>query len=237
MKFSIVIPCYNEEDNIALLLDAIVPMQEKYDLEYVLVENGSTDGSKNYFKQFVENKYNQIKIVYVDENKGYGYGIQQGLKEAKGNYIGWIHADLQISPDELPSFFDSILSENDEKTKKFLKGRRTNRSIFDRFFTNGQALFNSVLFGKKLFDIGAVPVLFESSLIKDIDILPNDFSIELYVYLQAKRRHFKVERYKVRLHKRNKGISSWNTGLQSKIKLSKKIILDSIKIKRGEKVL
>lgn len=236
MKYSIIIPCYNEKDNIDYLINRITPLQKKYDLEYVLVENGSQDRSREYFEKNVDGKYPNIKVVYVKRNLGYGYGLQQGIKIASGDYIGWIHADLQMPPEELCVFFDEIEKHKKEE-KLFLKGIRTNRSAFDKFFTNGQSLMNSILFGKKIYDVGAIPVVFHSSLIKNkIDDMPNDFSIELYVYKEATINSFKVIRYKVKLLKREKGNSSWNHGLKSKIKQSKIIFIDSLKIKRGEKV-
>ena len=57
MKYSIIVPCYNEEANLDKLIARLSPLQGKYDLEYVLVENGSKDGSRRYFKENMENNY------------------------------------------------------------------------------------------------------------------------------------------------------------------------------------
>ena len=238
MKYSIIIPCYNEMNNINNLIHRITPLQNIYDLEYILVENGSKDNSKAYFRDTVEGKYAAIMVVYVDINRGYGYGLQQGMKVAEGDYIGWIHADLQVPPEELMQFFDEI-ERNSPRGKLFLKGRRTNRSLFDLFFTNAQSVFNTCLFWRKMYDVGAVPVLFNKELLAEssIDDMANDFSIELYIYKEALRLGYQVIRFKVKLLIREKGNSSWNHGLRSKIKQSKRIFCDSLKIKRGEKVL
>ena len=238
MKYSVIIPCYNEEANLGNLISRISPLQKRYDLEYVLVENGSKDDSRRYFKENIENKYPNISVVYVDVNKGYGYGLQQGMKVAKGEYVGWIHADLQIAPEALVPFFDFLESRTDGGNV-FLKGRRSNRGLFDVFFTVGQAVFDSLLFSARLSDIGAIPVLFSRHLLEElsIDDMPNDFSIELYVYKEARLRNYFIKRFKVILEKRDKGSSSWNHGLKSKIRQSRVIFSDSLKIKRGEKVL
>lgn len=238
MEFSIIIPCYNEADNVDDLIRKIKPLQDKYELEYILVENGSKDESRQYFTNNVEGKYKNIKVVYVDVNKGYGYGIQQGIKVASGKYVGWIHADLQVPPEVLCVFFEEVKNNYDSDKPLFLKGRRTNRSIFDSFFTIGQSFFNTCLFKVKLNDIGAIPVLVHKSLIEAIDIdgMPNDFSIELYIYKEAVIRDYVIKRIKVKLMERKKGNSSWNHGLKSKIRQSKVIFHDSLKIKRGEKV-
>lgn len=238
MKYSIIIPCYNEAGNLERLLGRICFLQKTYDLEFILVENGSKDKSREYFEVNIEGRYEGIKVIYVNENLGYGYGIQQGIKAADGEYIGWIHADLQVPPEELIPFFE-VAGKFDGTNRVFMKGRRTNRSAFDRFFTNAQSVLNSCLFRKKLNDVGAIPVLFHRSLIEDIwiDTMPNDFSIELYVYLEAVKRQYDVIRLPVRLLDRKKGTSSWDYGLLSKIRQSRRIFQDSLKIKRGEKVL
>lgn len=238
MKYSIIIPCYNERDNIDNLIKRIRPLQAKYDLEYVLVENGSKDGSREYFRNNIEGRFDRIVVTYVNNNQGYGYGLQAGMKVASGDYVGWIHADLQMPPEELEKFFDIIESET-PKCNIFFKGTRTNRSLFDLFFTYGQAIFNTCLFKMILYDIGAIPVLFNRVLLNccEVDDMPNDFSIELFVYVEAKKNGFQVVRHKVKLLSREKGNSSWNHGLISKIKQSRVIFNDSLKIKKGEKVL
>lgn len=238
MKFSVIIPCYNESDNIVSLVKKIIPLQKKYDLEYILVENGSTDNSKVYFRENIEGKYPNICVEYVEQNKGYGFGVQQGIKVAGGEYIGWIHADMQIGPKELEKFFDYILNTESSKPL-FLKGNRKNLSSIEKFFTGGQSVLNSFLFRKKMYDVGAIPVLFDRVLLNTmhIDEMPNDFSIEIFVYLKALERHFKVQRFPVFLRNREKGTSSWNKGLSSKIRQSRRIFKDSVLIKKGEKVL
>ncbi len=235
MKFSIVIPCYNESENLQYLVRSIMPLTEQYDLEYVLVENGSKDDSRSKFETLPELNVSQIVKVYVDENKGYGYGVQQGLKVCTGDYIGWIHADLQLRPTELIPLFEYV-KQQEEGALLFLKGRRSNRSLFDTFFTVGMAAFESVLFGTRLYDIGAIPTLFSRELLLHCDKLPYDFAIELYVYLRAKQNNYSIKRFDVRMEGRKKGKSSWNKGLKSKIYWSKRIISDSFKIRKGQQV-
>lgn len=238
MKFSIIIPCFNERANIDNLIERIRPLQSGYNLEYILIENGSSDDSKLYFKNNIEGKFNNIKIVYVEKNRGYGYGLQQGLKVATGDYIGWIHADLQMAPEEILPIFDWLLRQPAGK-EFFIKGRRTNRRLLDNIFTFLQSIVNSIMFRTYMYDIGAIPVLMHSSLInKDkIDEMPNDFSIELFVYKEAILKNYEIKRFLVTLQKRDAGVSSWNRGIKSKFKQSLRIFSDSIKILKGEKVL
>lgn len=232
MKYSIVIPCYNEEDNLPNLIMSISEFAKGRELEFVLVENGSKDNSFALMKDLTKDK-DFIKIVKVDVNQGYGYGLHQGIKAASGNFIGWIHADLQLPLADVSQFLDRIDSyEGSEKL--FLKGTRHNRSFVDYFFTFGMTCFESVLFGRWLFDIGAIPVFFNRSLLALLEKVPKDFSVELFIYNKAKAHGYKVERLPVHLLKREKGKSSWNTGLMSRIKQSMRIIKASFNIKKGK---
>jgi polyisoprenyl-phosphate glycosyltransferase len=236
MKFSVIIPCFNEEQFLLNLLKMLLPLQVKYDLEYIFVENGSSDKSKDFFKKNIENKFTNVKVVYIDKNIGYGFGIQQGLKSAQGEYVGWFHADSQILVNELKKFFDAVLNSDDRK-EVFLKAMRHKRSLSDFFFTVGQGLFSSMLFGKWLLDIAATPVIFTESLLTNIEKMPNDFSIDIFIHIEAIKKGFEIERINVDFNERKEGSSSWNVGIISKLKQSKKVIVSSFKIRIGRKVL
>lgn len=231
MKYSIVIPCYNEKDNLPNLIKSISEFAKGKELEFVLVENGSKDNSFALMKDLTNDK-DFIKIVKVEVNQGYGYGLHQGIKAASGDYIGWIHADLQLPLADVSQFLDRIDTYNGSQ-KLFLKGTRHNRSLVDYFFTYGMTCFESVLFGRWLFDIGAIPVFFDRSLLAVLERVPKDFSVELFIYNKAKAHGYKVERLPVHLLKREKGKSSWNTGLMSRVKQSMRIIKASFNIKKG----
>ena len=104
MKYSIVIPCYNEEENLPRLLESIQELAIGQNIEFLLVENGSKDNSYAIMKSLVPNVPN-VRIVKVDVNQGLGYGIYQGIKQAQGEYIGWMHADLQTPISDIKQLF------------------------------------------------------------------------------------------------------------------------------------
>ena len=69
---SIVIPCYNEEKNLKILFNSIKSILKNKSIQFVLVNNGSTDNTKNIFNSL--NNRNILK-VNIKENIGYGHGI------------------------------------------------------------------------------------------------------------------------------------------------------------------
>ena len=235
MKVSVVVPCYNEEENIPTLVEAIKQVDTHgLDVEFILVDNGSKDKTGELIDQYVNDT---IKKAVVVNNIGFGYGIQTGIKAATGDYIGWIHGDVQVHPTELNQFFKH-LKEN-PSGGYFLKAHRTNRPKFDLLFTWGQGVVDSALLNTKLYDISAFPVLYPRTVVQGTitDEMPNDFSIDLFAYWTAKKMGFEEIRYDVIGGERKGGKSSWNSGVKSRIKQSKRIWDASLKIKRGEKVL
>ncbi len=231
MKYSIVIPCYNEEENLPHLVDSLVKMAEGRDVEFVLVENGSKDGSLELMKRLLKDIH-YIKIVKVEVNQGLGYGIHQGIKSAKGDYIGWIHADMQTPREDIEAFF-TCLDEIKEKTKIMIKATRHNRSMMDYFFTNGMALFCSLLFKRIMYDVQAVPVIASKDLFDSMEVIPRGFAFDMFIYWQAKMKGFEVKRMPVRIFKREKGNSSWNTGLRARLRLSRYMVLSAFEMKKG----
>ena len=79
MKFSLVIPCFNEGENIPLLIKRLKDIFTFNDMEIILVNNGSTDNTQNIMKNCLSDSSN-IKVINIEINKGYGYGILEGLK-------------------------------------------------------------------------------------------------------------------------------------------------------------
>ena len=77
MKVTIIIPCYNEELNIPFLIKKSGKVYNKNNnIKFILVNNGSTDGSKNVLNV---NKKSFIKIINLRNNNGYGNGIIAGI--------------------------------------------------------------------------------------------------------------------------------------------------------------
>jgi polyisoprenyl-phosphate glycosyltransferase len=225
IKLSLVIPCYNEEKNIPLVVDKIKEHVNRSDLEFILVDNGSKDNTRKEIQKYAK-KYSAIKLVKIDKNIGYGNGIYQGLKAAKGEYIGWTHADLQTNPYDAIRALE-IIEKSNYPNDLYVKGKRYGRPITDTLVnTWGMSIFETLVLGKPLFDINAQPNIFHKSLLenKKDEQIPKDFAFDLYIYYLAKVKKFKVKRFPVYFGKRIFGESAWNTGWKARIKFIKRTI-------------
>lgn len=229
MRLSVVVPCYNEEENIPTLLERFDEVIKREDMEVILVDNGSTDGSARVLKELSPN-YKFVRTVTVEVNQGYGYGILQGLKECRGEYIGWTHADLQTDPGDIVRALELIEME---KGLVFVKGNRKGRPLFDVFFTAGMSLFETCYLREKLYDINAQPNIFPKIFYDEWQEPPYDFSLDLYALYMAKKKGLKVLRFPVVFPERVHGASKWNTGLAAKWKFIKRTIDFSVKLKKS----
>ena len=151
MKLSIIVPCFNESKNIPLILKKFSNVITRSDIEVLLVNNGSTDNSQSVINKLLP-KYNFARSVTVQVNRGYGFGIVSGLKEARGEFIGYTHADMQTDPAD-PIKALEIIEEYSDPHNYLIKGDRKGRPFFDQFFTLGMSFFESILLKMKLWDI------------------------------------------------------------------------------------
>ena len=223
---SLVIPCYNEEKNIKELFNQISKLENKFHLEVIIVNNGSTDNSAgviNSEKKIIKNS----KIIQIEKNIGFGNGVKLGIKNATSNLICYSHGDLQFDLENIYKAFNIYKASNFEKN--FVEGSRKKRSLIDTIFTFLMSIVNTILFRKILYDIHAQPNLFEKSLIKNLDFLPNNMSLDLYMLVSAKTNNYKILRFNVDVLKRKHGIGA-NENLAKKIKYSLLSLFSSFNI-------
>mgnify|MGYP001598210568 FL=1 len=231
MKLSIVIPCYNEAESLPRLFESIGSAIMRDDIEVLLVNNGSTDNTEQVLAELALH-YPMVQVVHVSVNKGYGFGVLSGLREARGEYIGWMHGDLQTPfSDALNAL--RVIEERGNPTNVYVKGLRKGRSLFDEFFTYGMAVFETLLLRTVLYDINAQPNIFHRSFFEQRWLhSPHDFALDLYALYTAKRHGLEIIRIPVQFPKRQFGQSHWNTSIAGKWKFIKRTIVFSFALKK-----
>ena len=97
---TIVIPCFNEFENLKKILKRIEYFsKDNNNVFFIIVDNGSTDQTKDFLHKYKKN--NQISFCYVKKNIGYGHGILSGLKIASTEFLGWTHSDNAKNIDDI----------------------------------------------------------------------------------------------------------------------------------------
>lgn len=225
----IVIPCFNEGKNLKKLVSECekVTQLSENQVGFILVNNGSTDGSDKKFLELVAGT-NFIKYVSLNHNQGYGGGILAGLEQVTAPISGWTHADLQTPLADCLTGVRSIQNGDD-----FAKGRRTGRKAGDKLFSLGMGLFESILFRRRLFEINAQPTIFRTEILKEWKNPPSDFSLDLYALVMASKGGIKITRFPVNFLPRQFGESKWNLGFKSRIKFIRRTLSYSFVLRRA----
>lgn len=175
-KLSIIIPCYNEKDNIRNIVEAVIasPIDDK---EIIIVDDCSTDNTKTVLERDIKPLVN--KIIYHDYNKGKGAALRTGFKHATGDVIIIQDADLEYNPNEYPLVVNPIFDGEAEvvygsrflnkKRKGYLANRLANRALtaLSNLFTH-----------QKLTDMETCYKAFKREIIQSINIEEDRFGFE-----------------------------------------------------------
>ncbi len=115
MKLSLVVPCFNEAENISLFQNAVIQAFDGcgYDYEIIFIDDGSKDATLHELRTAFKKQQCPIKVISFSRNFGKEAGIYAGIKHASGEYISLIDADLQQRPEIVRNMVE-ILDEKPE---------------------------------------------------------------------------------------------------------------------------
>ena len=189
-KLSIIIPCYNENENVITIVEKVrqVPIADK---EIIIVDDMSTDGTR----EILESKVKPLvsKIVYHEQNGGKGAALKTGFAHATGDIVIIQDADLEYDPMEYPKVIAPILAGKTEVAygSRFLnakaKGYWSNR-IANKFLTMLSNLFTH----QHLTDMETCYKAFKREVIQSIDIEEKRFGFEPEITAKISRKNIKI---------------------------------------------
>ena len=115
MKLSLVVPCYNEAENVTAFQDAVTGAFDGcgYDYEIIFVDDGSKDATLHNLKKLHRDQKCPVKVISFSRNFGKEAAIYAGMQQADGEYISLIDADLQQRP-EIVRDMVKILDEQEQ---------------------------------------------------------------------------------------------------------------------------
>ena len=179
MKLSIIIPCFNEINNIEKIILEILK-QKKINKEIILVDDYSNDGSRQLIKKSLHNKVD--KVIYHRQNLGKGACIRSALKNINGDIILIQDADLEYSPTDyrklilpiikkrsLVVYGSRTLKKNRYKTKGFT-------SLFRIFANHVLTIISNIINNQSLTDAHTCYKVFHKSVLASLKLKENDFS-------------------------------------------------------------
>lgn len=137
---SVVVPCYNEEENVPYFYEELLKQEKllkehQVEIEIIYIDDGSKDHTVAEVKRLHE-KDERVHLVSFSRNFGKEAGIYAGLQKARGDYVVMMDADLQDPPSLLPEMLDYIEQGYDSVATRRVsrKGEPPVRSFFARMF-------------------------------------------------------------------------------------------------------
>ena len=167
MKISVVIPVYNEVESVEQLYKELIKVLSSFDsYQIIFVDDGSSDGSVNVIKKIVENDIN-TKIIQFHRNYGKSAALGEGFKNADGEFIVTMDADLQDDPKEVPNLI-AKLEEGFDLVSGWKKDRKDplSKKIPSKFFNFITRLFTGV----KIHDFNCGLKIYRQSVVKTLEI-------------------------------------------------------------------
>ena len=208
MDLSIVVPCYNEEGNVELFYEEVqrVFKGKKIKYEIVFVNDGSSDNTLNRLTDIVNQKKQNIKVINFSRNFGKEAAMYAGLKEAEGELVTIIDADLQQRPELILRMID-ILNENEQFDSV---------AAFQEVRKEGKVLtFFKDTFYKVINSMSTVPFVQGASDFRTFRRKVVDSILELSEYHRFSKGIFSFVGYNTyylpyEVEERNSGTSKWN---------------------------
>lgn len=144
MKLSLVVPCYNEAENVAAFQQAVISAFDGcgYDYEIIFVDDGSMDATLHNLRKLHAAQKCPVKVISFSRNFGKEAGLYAGLQYASGEYITLIDADLQQRP-EIAREMVKLLDENpDTDVVAAYQDRRGEGKVLSFFKKSFYAIIN-----------------------------------------------------------------------------------------------
>ena len=176
ITLSIIIPCYNERENIIKILDKIdeCPISKK---EIIVIDDCSTDGTKDVLETKVKNRVSQL--IYHEQNGGKGAALKTGFAHATGDIVIIQDADLEYDPMD----YSQVILPIVEGRAKVVYGSRFLHSKAKGYLTNRLAnkfltFFSNIFTHQKLTDMETCYKAFRRDVIQSVDIEEKRFGFE-----------------------------------------------------------
>lgn len=230
-EFSLVIPFYNEENNVNEVCEGLFSEFDgrKFNYEIIAVNNGSFDKTPDLLDKIAKQKQKIFRVVKVDVNHGYGYGVLRGMQAASGEYVGYSVGDGQISAGDVFRAFKTAKDENLD----FCQGKRMNRqaSLARRLNTKIFNFIFHLFFPSNVRDIGSNPKIMKRTWYDKISPVSKDWFLDSEIILKTYLLGGKAREVSVTSLAREKGKS--HIKIFSALEMLKNMVIWKIKTLKG----
>jgi glycosyltransferase involved in cell wall biosynthesis len=222
-ELSLVMPCYNEENCLEKTVPPLAHVFEAagVDLEIILVDNGSTDGTSQVIDQLIARGLPVVKGV-VKVNQGQGLGILTGLRISRGEYVGYLCADGQVGPESVLVIYRALRSAHGQTLAKARRRFRQDSWIRKIVSIQFNALMLLLFPGIPSLDVNGNPKIMPADVLRMMELSSRDWFLEAEVMLKARHLRLLVIEIDVPGCLRRAGVS--NVRMQTVLEFARNIL-------------
>jgi len=192
MRLSIVMPVFNERTTLPAVLEKVAKVP--FDKELVIVDDGSTDGTREYLQEMAQAPGEGIRVFFHDRNRGKGAALRTGFSEVQGDLVIIQDADLEYDPKDYPDLLDPILDGRADVVygSRFLGG--PHRVLFFWHYVGNKllTLISNMLTNLNLSDMETCYKVFRSEVIKNLTFSSDGFDIEAEITVKIAKAGYRV---------------------------------------------
>ena len=192
LTLSVIIPCYNEAHSIEEVLGRVEDVGIAN--EIVIVDDGSTDGTRDILARIEAEKRPSVRILYHDHNQGKGAAIVTGFAAATSDVFLIQDADFEYDPREYPTLLKPI--EEGIATvvygSRFLGGPRKAMNFWNMVANRGLTLATNILYNAILSDMETCYKVFRAEVVQDMRIRSRRFDFEPEITAKVLKKRIRI---------------------------------------------
>ncbi len=191
MKLSIIIPCYNEEKTIRLIVEKIHKLQD-LEKEIIIVDDYSTDNSRKIIEELKKENSN-LKFIFHDKNLGKGGALQTGFKEATGELVLIQDADLEYDPGDYNKLLNPFLKTDAQIVygSRFMGGDYVRLHYFWHYIANKLlTTLTNIFTNLNMSDMETGYKVFKKECLDNIILEEKGFGIEPEITIKLAKKKF-----------------------------------------------
>jgi glycosyltransferase involved in cell wall biosynthesis len=191
INLSIIIPCYNEENTIDLIVEKIKKIKSLTP-EIIIIDDCSTDNTSDILKK-ISQLYPDIKIVTHEKNSGKGAAIRSGIKLVTGNIVLLQDADLEYDPNDYHNLLQPFAETDADIVygTRFKGGKYVRLHFFWHYLANKiLTTITNIVTNLNMSDMETGYKVFKSHIIKNIKLNENSFGIEPEITVKLAKKNY-----------------------------------------------
>ena len=210
IELTILIPVYNEFHLLEKFVKNLVNTFDNITVKYVFIDDGSTDGSKEWLSKNIPIicKLYKYDLILLKKHVGKGFAIRQGIKKIEGDYVLCLDSDHEYDPKDGLEIYEIAKKNNYINViygSRYLGGKiQLRKNYFHDLAVRINTFIFNILFDQSITDLHTGTKVIKSKLIKNLKLTLNRFGLEIDMSSQIAKKNYSIYEYGISYVERSK---------------------------------